>query len=154
KFATPSVKCGAIIYLSIMGTMAHAQSFAAWRQVGNWVVNQSLAGPAGGPVARVWYSTDGAILYAQTQAGHFYRMTDLAADSQHWQSYPSAVLPLPPADFSVLGSLPENGAHVRAVPGKPGRLYAFRDFVYRSDDGGRHWEDTTLYRGKSIVGPV
>jgi uncharacterized protein (TIGR03437 family) len=48
--------------------------------------------------------------------------------------------------------LPEDGAQVRITDRDPLRFYAFGRFAYRSDDGGRHWENLTGYKGASIIG--
>jgi photosystem II stability/assembly factor-like uncharacterized protein len=37
-------------------------------------------------------------------------------------------------------------------PGQRARVYAFGNFVYRSDDGGANWENLTAFRSSSIVG--
>ncbi len=120
---------------------------ADWRHIGNFTVELGLAGPASGPVRRVWYGTGGA-LFAQTEPGRVYQTTDL----ENWQRTTAAA---PPAIVnSKAQSLPEAGALTRALAGNDGRVYAFGNFVYRSDDGGAHWENMTAYRGVSLVGSV
>jgi uncharacterized protein (TIGR03437 family) len=52
----------------------------------------------------------------------------------------------------VVPRLPEEGAQTRAAAGDPGRIYAFGSFVYRSDDGGAHWENVSGFRGASLIG--
>jgi uncharacterized protein (TIGR03437 family) len=59
-------------------------------------------------------------------------------------------IPAAPQDSARV--LPEDGAQVRVAPRDALRVYAFGRFVYRSDDGGRHWENITGYKGVSIVG--
>ena len=116
-----------------------------WQHIGNTVVDEALAGPATGPVKRVWYGS-GGMLYAQIQTGRVYQTADL----ENWQASSAAV---PPAGANALvPSLPEAGAQTRAAVGEPSRVYAFGDFVYRSDDGGAHWGNVTAYKGASIIG--
>jgi uncharacterized protein (TIGR03437 family) len=117
-----------------------------WRHVGNWVVEKSLAGPASGPVARVWYSQDGATLFVQTDSGRLFQ----TADFENWR--PSTVAPPPKPDSALVPRLPEPGATARMQPGQRARVYAFGNFVYRSDDGGASWENLTAYHSASIVG--
>ena len=116
-----------------------------WRQIGNWVVEKSLAGPASGPVARAWYSQDGATLFVQTGSGRSYQTTDF----ENWR--PSAVAPSMP-DSVLVPRLPEPGAKARMQPGQRARVYGLGNFVYRSDDGGASWENLTSYHSASIVG--
>jgi uncharacterized protein (TIGR03437 family) len=49
-------------------------------------------------------------------------------------------------------TLPEAGARVRVAPSDPQRVYAFGRFVYRSEDSGKHWQNLTSLKGKSIIG--
>jgi uncharacterized protein (TIGR03437 family) len=72
------------------------------------------------------------------------------ADLENWQA--SAAAPPPPAANVVVPRLPEEGAKTRAVVGDPTRIYAFGSFVYRSDDGGAHWENVSGFRGASLIG--
>src|SRR5271163_77116 len=62
---------GRIAILALAATAAvQAQSaVSAWDPIGNSLVDFSLAGLAGGPVDRVWYSPDGGTLYATTFSG-------------------------------------------------------------------------------------
>ena len=118
---------------------------ADWRHIGNFTVELGLAGPASGPAQRVWFGTGGMLL-AQTAPGRVYQTADL----ENWQQTGAVA---PPAVVNVKAqSLPEAGAQTRALTGDNGRVYAFGNFVYRSDDGGAHWENMTLYRGASLVG--
>ena len=132
--------------VTVLGAgLAHGQPLADWRHTGNAVTDQALAGLASGPVNRVWYA-DGATLYARTASGRTFE----TADFENWQAS-SAVAPAAAGD-ALVPALPESGARTRALPGNRGRVYAFGNFVYRSDDGGAHWENVTAYRGASIVG--
>jgi len=86
------------------------------------------------------------MLYAQTRAGRVYQTADL----ESWQE--SGVAVAPAGASAVVRTLPEAGARARALDGEIGRVYAFGDFVYRSEDGGAHWENLTGFRGASIIG--
>lgn len=116
-----------------------------WRHIGNLVVDEALAGAASGPSKRVWYGP-GGILYVQTGSGRVFQTTDL----ESWQ-VSSAQVP-PAGTNAAVGSLPEPGAQTRAFPGDGSRVYAFGGYVYRSEDGGSHWENATIYRGTSLIG--
>ena len=122
---------------------AAAQStFTDWRQTGNAVADQGLADYASGPTLRVWYA-NGSVL-TQTRSGRIFETSDF----EHWQKSSAPVPAIPQS--APGGALPESGA--RAIAAGEGRLYAFGVFVYRSDDGGKIWENLTAFRGKSIVG--
>ena len=111
--------------------------------IGNLVVDEALAGAASGPCKRVWYGAGGT-LYVQTGSGRVYQTADL----ESWQASGAQA---PPAGNNVaVRILPEPGAQTRAFPGDGSRVYAFGDFVYRSEDGGAHWENVTVYRGASL----
>ncbi len=128
--------------------LAPAPALAAdWRHIGNFTVELGLAGPASGPVLRVWYGTGGT-LFAQTEAGRVLQTPDL----ENWQRTTTAA---PPTIANAKAqTLPEAGAQTRALAGDNNRVYAFGNFVYRSEDGGAHWENMTIYRGASVVGTV
>src|SRR5579859_2257136 len=116
-----------------------------WRHIGNFVLDQALAGAASGPCKRVWYGVSG-VLYVQTGSGHVYQTADL----ENWQA---STAPVAPAGINALvGTLPELAAQTRAFPGDGSRVYAFGEYVYRSDDGGAHWENTSIYPGTSLIG--
>src|SRR5205085_11999881 len=59
--------------------MADAQTGAPWRRVGSSAVELMLASPATGPVERVWFSADGAALYARTGSGKIFETVDFEA---------------------------------------------------------------------------
>lgn len=110
----------------------------SWRQIGNGVIDRGLAGPAGGPLNRVWYSNDGNTIFVQTTEGLRYRTDDL----ETWQSVDDR--PPEPTLEPIVSTFPEINAHTRAVFGETGRLYGFGRFVYSSRDGGRHWDNLTF----------
>lgn len=118
-----------------------------WRHIGNFTVELGLAGPASGSVLRVWYGTGGT-LFAQTEPGRIYQTSDL----ENWQRTTTAA---PPTVANAKPqTLPEAGAQTRALAGDNSRVYAFGNFVYRSENGGAHWENMTAYRGASLIGSV
>ena len=106
-------------------------------------MERSLAGLAGGPVARVWYAANGATLLAQTQSGGVFQSNDLDT----WQK--SSLTPPTPLNLDA-ANLPEPGATVRASATR-GTLYGFGKSVWRSVDGGLHWENKTAYRSGSLI---
>lgn len=118
-----------------------------WRQIGATAFETGLASPAGGPVARVWYSANGRILYALTSSGRIFETSDF----ESWREV--SRIPVPPAAYESPVAAPEPGARVVRGTGPFSRLlYAFATSVYRSEDQGRHWEDMIRYRGQSIIG--
>src|SRR5690242_13550132 len=146
KRATVPILIATVLLAALGQAQAPPPSSPNWRHIGNWVVERSLAGPASGPVARVWYSQDGATLFLQTGSGRLYQTADL----ENWR--PSTAAPPPMPDNALVPRLPEQGAQARMQPGQRARVYAFGKFVYRSDDGGSSWENLTVYHSASIVG--
>lgn len=151
---------GAIV-LAALGPLAAqtpasgtANTVAEWRRIGSLVSNDALVGSASGRVDRVWYapgvtpyslSGEGLTISIVTHSGRRFDTADLEV----WQ--PATGAP-PPAEQAAAVSLPEAGAQVRRPFAQFARLYAFGEYVYRSNDGGRHWENVVLYQGASILG--
>ncbi|MDX1979050.1 MAG: hypothetical protein SFV51_02190 [Bryobacteraceae bacterium] len=109
-------------------------------------MEEALPSLGSGPVARVWFSEDGAALNARTAAGQIWR----TADFESWKPVLEATPPDPRR--AVLGrALPETGAQVLRARGTGSRWYAFGRFVYRSDDG-QVWSNLTAHRNESILG--
>src|SRR5580704_10300988 len=48
-----------------------------WRRVGSFTMDLALASPAAGPVSRVWFSSDGSRLFAQTAEGRIFESADM-----------------------------------------------------------------------------
>src|SRR5262249_20939668 len=48
-----------------------------WRRIGSAAIDLALASPATGPVSRVWFSPDGARLYALTASGRLFESANL-----------------------------------------------------------------------------
>jgi uncharacterized protein (TIGR03437 family) len=139
---------------ALFAAFASAQIPADWHPVGTPVYEAGLAGPASGAVNRIWYAANRAVRI-QTASGHIFETADPAtADLSTWKRLDAPGTPiLPPIIAPVLVDvLPEPGAQVRSKPGDAPHLYAFGTFVYRSDDGGKHWENLTVLGGRSILG--
>jgi uncharacterized protein (TIGR03437 family) len=120
-----------------------------WRRLGNSSYDVFLASAATGPVDRVWYSADGARLFIRTASGRFFETSDF----ETWKA--AAGLEPPEQDLLLarsLPTLPEPNAQARTADGFYARLYAFGLQVYRSEDGGRSWDNRTASRGESIIG--
>jgi uncharacterized protein (TIGR03437 family) len=127
----------------VLPLMGWAQVRPEWRHVGTSAVELGLADLATGPVVRTWYAGDG--LHILTAYGRGYTTSDYAT----WQTSSEAV---PERSTVAAGVNPEPGAQVRTALRDARRSYAFGHYVYRSDDGGRHWENLTGDRRGSIVG--
>ena len=117
-----------------------------WRRVGSSAVELSLASPATGAVAQVWFSSEGSRLFARTASGQ----TFVTSDYETWSG---AVAAAPPAEpLQGAARLPEPGAQLVADARVPGRIYALGQQLSRSEDGGRSWMSLTQYRSSSVVG--
>lgn len=133
-----------ILALALAG-LAAAQS-ANWRKVGTSAVELLLASPATGPVESVWFSGDGGILYARTHSGKVFE----TADYEIWQPSAAAVEPATLVPTPLVYRLPEPGS--RVVGGSFGRVYALGRQLFRSDDGGRSWENLSAFKTDSVIG--
>src|SRR6266404_4611898 len=116
-----------------------------WRRIGSAAIDLALASPATGPVSRVWFSPDGARLYALTASGRLFESADL-------ESWSVAVNPSQPPN--VVGAatvrLPATGA--RLYPQNSGRVFALGAHLYRTDDSGASWTNLTAYSDASVIG--
>lgn len=118
-----------------------------WRKVGGASVELMLAGPATGPVDRVWFSPDGSVLYARTVSGKTFQ----TANFETWvPASEAAVPPRPPAAQAV--RLPENGASAVAAPNNRATVYSLGQHLFRSDDEGRSWLNLTAFKSAAVVG--
>jgi len=130
----------------VLAAAAVAQS-PDWRRVGNAALDLELAGLATGPVERVWYAPGSDRLRIRTTSGKILETNDF----DRWMAAPAGTA-IPPSAEVVTTDLPENAAQIRN-PLNPGpRMYAFGRFAYRSDNGGKNWENLTAFHGQSIVG--
>jgi uncharacterized protein (TIGR03437 family) len=118
-----------------------------WRRIGNSAIDLSLAGVGTGPIVRVWYSEDGVRLNARTSSGRVFQTEDL----ETWVPAASTI-PAADDDEVPVPVRPEANSRVRAHGRSLARLYAMGRFVYRSEDGGRHWANLTRYRDQSLIG--
>ena len=138
--------------MAASGILAAQTAPVEWRRVGNPAMEVGLASPATGPVETVWYSPDGARLYARTRAGRVFETTDFEswtpAQGVSGPADPPALPVDPPVD-----RIPEPGAKLALVAAS-GRIYALGTQLYRSDDGGRSWSNLTDFHNQSIIGPA
>lgn len=125
---------------------ASAQSISQidWRPIGGTSLEAGLAAPATGPVSEVWYSIDGAALYARTPSGRVFETRDF----ERWDRSAASGGAVQASALSA----PEPGARVYAPATVSARRYALGAAVYRSDDEGRTWRDMSRFRGRSILG--
>jgi uncharacterized protein (TIGR03437 family) len=154
KLSTAPWRFATVLLVILAPWPAHAQTASPlaaaglipdWRHIGNFVVDEALAGAASGPCKRVWYGP-GEMLYVETGSGRLYQTSDL----ENWKA---STAPVPPAATNAaVAILPERGAQTRAFPGDGSRVYAFGEYVYRSEDGGAHWENATFHHGASLLG--
>ena len=135
----------AVFFLATLGLGAQPVE-EAWRPIGNTLIDRSLAGFAGGPVDRVWYSADGAQLQIRTASGKVFSTSDF----ETWQ--PSAAIAPNPTTRPGAATLPEAGAVTRTARANSARLYSFAKFVYKSDNNGASWDNLTAFRNTSILG--
>lgn len=133
------------LLMLVFASLAMAQG-ANWRKVGSSSVELLLASPATGPVENVWFSGDGGVLYARTRSGKIFE----TADYEIWQPSTSAVEPARLVPAPTVYRIPEPGS--RVVGGSFGRVYALGRQLFRSDDGGRSWENLSAFKTESVIG--
>ena len=138
-----------VLSVGAAGILAGQTAPVEWRHIGNPSMEVGLASPATGPVEAVWYSPDGARLYARTRAGRVFETIDFESWTPALGASEPAVPPPPAVD-----RMPEPGAKVALSAAAPGRLYALGTQLYRSDDGGRAWVNLTAFHNQSIIGPA
>jgi len=141
---------GPLLRVGLAGLVLAASAVAQapdWRRVGNSALDLELAGLATGPVDRVWYSANGDQIWARSLSGKTFVTNDL----DHWAAAAPGS-PTPAAPEGRTFTIPENGAQVRNTASASPRVYAFGQFVHRSDNSGKNWENLTAFRGLSIIG--
>lgn len=132
--------------LALAAVTLSAQT-TAWRPVGDSSADVQLAAPVTGPVIQVWYSADGALLYARTASGKLFQTLDF----ESWD--PAAGDPKPPATFSrVPARIPDPSASFIALRSDSAEIWGLGNQLYRSLDNGVSWEPLTAYRTQSVVG--
>src|SRR5690349_12549330 len=71
------VSCFSLCAVSLLVSSVWAQTPSLdWRHIGNSAIELGLPSVATGPVNRVWYSGDGAVLYARTKSGKIFQTND------------------------------------------------------------------------------
>ncbi|MGH9657535.1 MAG: hypothetical protein ACRD96_03265, partial [Bryobacteraceae bacterium] len=83
-----------------------------WRRVGNAALDLSLASPATGAVERVWFSNDGARVFAQTRSGRVFS----TGDFENWETS-NAIAPDEPRQPVVARAPSSNARLVAAARG-------------------------------------
>jgi uncharacterized protein (TIGR03437 family) len=136
----------AVLIVGLAATAALAQNTPGWRKIGGSAVDLSLAAPATGPVLQVWYSALGSVLFARTPSGRIFQTADFETWTPAEPSEPPAVVP------ATAARLPESGARVISAGSNSARVYGLGRQLFRSDDGGRTWENLTAYKTNPIVG--
>src|SRR5580704_2652553 len=133
--------------LAVLPFCVWGQAAIGWRHVGNSAMELPLPSLATGPVDRVWYSTDGATLFAKTASGRVFETTDF----ERWKFIADPKVN-PPAELdSAAAGTPEAGAKL-ASSQAAGRLYGVGRDVYRSENGGESWINLTAFKGQCILG--
>ncbi len=145
--ATPGSTLGLILTGLALAVSAVAQT-PDWRPVGNAAIDLELAGLATGPVDRVWYSPAGDQLWIRASSGKIFETSDF----DRWTAVPPENVVVPPAPGGRSIGFPENGAQIRNPVDPSPRVYAFGQFVYRSDNSGKNWDNLTAFHGMSILG--
>lgn len=120
-----------------------------WRHIGNAAIDLALPSVATGRVDRIWYSSDGSLLYARTASGRVFQTSDF--DQWRRVADPSKIDP-PPAGAALPVRAPEAGMRLAPQVAAWGRIYGVGRNVFRSDDGGVSWSNLTAYKGVSILG--
>ena len=145
QWTRPVCRNASLLILSAVVCLIAQSPSGGWRRIGGTTLELGLASPAGGPVARVWFSADGSAIFARNASGQTWRTNDL----ENWTGV--TVAQAPPVEAAPVSS-PEPGA--RTVPQRlqNGRLYSAGTVAWRSDDNGAHWKDISRFEGRSILG--
>ena len=139
----------ATMLLAAPGWYAWAQNTGLdWRHIGNAAIDLPLPSVATGPVDRVWYSSDGSVLYARTVSGRIFETSTF----DQWQRVLDAKISPPSRENPPTPSLPEPTLRASAQVSGSSRLYGVGQNAYRSDDGGLSWSNLTAYKEASILG--
>jgi len=129
-------------------TLAQTYEFAlSWRVIGTTVVYNSRAGFSGAPLSGVWFGADGASLEIQLPSGKSFRTEDF----ENWSSIAKAGARAA-VSTKVVDSLPETGARVFAASANAYRAYAAGQWLWRSDDSGKHWVNVVASGDTRLIG--
>src|ERR1700682_1082657 len=105
---------GVLTVVAMLGALSASAQTAPlaldWRHIGNSGLDLSIAGVATGPVDRVWYSADGARLYARTGSGRVFQTED-------FERWTVADVAAPVVATGAATGVPETGAVLRPVAG-------------------------------------
>ena len=128
-------------------TTVFAQTAPDWRKVGSSAVDLMLASPATGPVDQVWFSDDGAVLFARTRSGRIFQSSDFDT----WVVSASHPEPRQPVGVHPV-RLPEPDSRAVAASAGSSRVYALGRQLFRSEDGGHSWVNLTAYKSTPVIG--
>jgi len=134
-----------LLVWALATALGQAQSRPDWRRIGPSSVEAGLASPVTGPVDRVWLSPGDSVLYARTRSGKTFQ----TADFETWAEAPGVEPPAPLEQVAAV-RLPEEGASVIAEGANA--IFALKQNVFRSRDGGRSWEPLTTYKTLPVIG--
>ncbi|HUA60857.1 MAG TPA: hypothetical protein VML19_18985 [Verrucomicrobiae bacterium] len=138
----------AILTLLMASTVAAQVRTPAWRKVGSTAVDLNLASPATGAMKQVWFSDDGATLYASSRDGKVFATNDF----ETWR----AVVNAPPAPQSfqepAVARKPEDSVDLVSASANTYDVFALGRNLSRTNDGGRSWINLTGYRSQSVIG--
>src|SRR5277367_1397212 len=117
-FAIGGLAIGCLVLLPALQAQSAPAGGIAWRHIGNSAMELALPSLATGAVDRVWYSPDGASLFAKTASGRVFETTDF----EQWQIV-AGLNATPPAEQepAAVGT-PEVSLKL-ASAGFEGRLY-------------------------------
>jgi uncharacterized protein (TIGR03437 family) len=98
---------------------------------------------------KVWYSADGALLYAHTESGKIFQTLDF----ETWE--PASDAPAPPQTFArepVRKPDPSPDAQYFSLSASSAEVWGAGRQLFRSLDGGQSWETLTSYKSASVIG--
>src|SRR5258708_4482947 len=136
---------GVLLFTALTAAAQTTPARPSWRRIGSAAIDLALASPATGPVSRVWFSPDGARLYALTASGRLFESVDLETRSV-------AVNPSQPPNVAGAPAVRPPDAGARLYPHNSGRVFALGAHLYRSDDSGASWTNLTAYADASVIG--
>lgn len=134
--------------LTLLLSTVSAQTSPEWRRIGASSVDLGLAGPATGPVERVWYGAGGSTLFARTASGAVLETVDF----ETWTPAPAGTSEASALETASAARIPEPRARIVVSPTDRATLFSLGSQLMRSEDGGRTWSDLTSWRTQSVVG--